>query len=179
LTGKSVARILLAVRVLAIDPAVRNTGYAVLEGDPRKPAVLGYDVISISKSIPQSAALAAVRQHLANLIAKFQPDEVAVEGIIYVQSHQTAITMGAARAAALIAAADAGLKVYEYPPKKVKNAVVGHGNADKSQVAFMVRALLGLAETPPPDAADALAIAIAHLQASDPLKAKLLERRLV
>jgi len=167
------------VRVLAIDPAVRNTGYAVLEGDPRKPVVLAYDVISIPKNIPQSAALAAVRQHLASLIGKFQPDEVAVEGIIYVQSHQTAITMGAARAAALIAAAEAGLRVYEYPPKKVKSAVVGHGNADKSQVAFMVRALLGLAETPPPDASDALAIAIAHLQASDPLKAKLLQRRTV
>lgn len=167
------------MRVLSIDPAVRNTGYAVLEGDPRKPAVLGYDVISIPKNIPQSAALAAVRTHLANLIVKFQPDEVAVEGIIYVQSHQTAITMGAARAAALIAAADAGLRVYEYAPRKVKSAVVGNGNADKSQVAFMVRALLGLAETPPADAADALAIAIAHLQASDPLKAKLLDRRIV
>jgi crossover junction endodeoxyribonuclease RuvC len=167
------------MRVLAIDPAVRNTGYAVLEGDPRKPVVLGYDVISIPKSLIQSAALAAVRSHLANLIAKFQPDEVAVEGIIYVQSHQTAITMGAARAAALIAAADHGLPVYEYAPRKVKSAVVGNGNADKAQVAFMVRALLGLSETPPPDAADALAIAIAHLQASDPLKAKLLDRRLV
>lgn len=164
------------MRVLAIDPAVRNTGYAVLEGDPRKPAVLGYDVISIPQALIQSAALAAVRSHLANVIAKFQPDEVAVEGIIYVQSHRTAITMGAARAAALIAAADHGLPVYEYPPKKVKMAVVGKGNADKSQVAFMVRALLGLAETPPPDAADALAIAMAHLQSSDPLKAKLLER---
>lgn len=167
------------MRVLSIDPAVRNTGYAVLEGDPRKPAVLGYDVISIPKKLAQSAALAAVRTHISNLIAKFQPDEVAVEGIIYVQSHQTAITMGAARAAALIAAADHGLAVYEYPPKKVKSAVVGNGSADKSQVAFMVRALLGLSETPPPDAADALAIAIAHLQASDPLKAKLLERRIV
>lgn len=167
------------MRVLAIDPAVRNTGYAVLEGDPRKPAVLGYDVISIPKKLAQSSALAAVRTHLAHLITKFQPDEVAVEGIIYVQSHQTAITMGAARAAALIAAADHGLPVYEYPPKKVKSAVVGNGAADKSQVAFMVRALLGLPETPPPDAADALAIAIAHLQASDPLKARLLERRLV
>jgi crossover junction endodeoxyribonuclease RuvC len=167
------------MRVLAIDPAVRNTGYAVLEGDPRKPRVLGYDVISIPKNIPQSAALAAVRTHLVNLIAKFQPDEIAVEGIIYVQSHQTAITKGAARAAALIAAADHGLPDYEYAPRKVKSAVVGNGNADKSQVAFMVRALLGLSETPPPDAADALAIAIAHLQVSDPLKAKLLDRRLV
>ena len=167
------------MRVLSIDPAVRNTGYAVIEGEARKPAVLAYDVIAIPKRLPQSGALAAVRTHLANLIQKFEPDEVAVEGIIYVQSHQTAITMGAARAAVLIAAADAGLPVYEYPPKKVKSAVVGNGAADKSQVAFMVRSLLELSETPPPDAADALAIGIAHLQASDPLKAKLLERRLV
>jgi crossover junction endodeoxyribonuclease RuvC len=165
------------MRILAIDPAIRNTGYAVLEGDPRKPTVLGYDVISIPQKLIQSAALSAIRSHLVNVIQKFQPDEVAVEGIIYVQSHLTAITMGAARAAALIAAADHGLPVYEYAPRKVKMAVVGNGNADKSQVAFMVRALLGLAETPPPDAADALAIALAHLQASDPLKAKLLARR--
>jgi crossover junction endodeoxyribonuclease RuvC len=116
---------------------------------------------------------------LVNVILQFKPDEVAVEGIIYVQSHQTAISMGAARAAALIAAADHGLAIYEYAPRKIKMAVVGRGTADKSQVAFMVRALLGLAETPPPDAADALAIALAHLQASDPLKARLLDRRLV
>lgn len=167
------------MRVLSIDPAVRNTGYAVLEGDPRKPRVLTFDVISIPKSAPQSRALAAVRMHLANIIQKFQPDEVAVEGIIYVQSHQTAISMGAARAAALIAAADHGLAIYEYAPSKVKMAVVGKGTADKSQVAFMVRALLGLSETPPSDAADALAIGMAHLQASDPLKSKLLERRLI
>eukprot|EP00903_Cladosiphon_okamuranus_P003479 g3477.t1 len=84
--------------------------------------------------------------------------------------------MGAARASAMIAAADHGLAVYEYSPKKVKMAVVGKGTADKVQVAFMVRALLGLAETPSSDAADALAIGLAHLQASDPLRAKLLDR---
>ena len=167
------------MRVLSIDPAVRNTGYALLEGDPRKPTVLAFDVISIPKTVIQSAALSAIKTHLTHIIQKFQPDEVAVEGIIYVQSHKTAISMGAARAAALIASADHGLKIYEYSPKKVKMAVVGNGNADKSQVAFMVRAILGLAETPPSDAADALAIGMAHLQASDPLKAKLLERRLV
>ena len=165
------------MRVLAIDPAVRNTGYAIVEGDGQRATALAYEVISIPDRLPQSAALAAVRAHLRNIIEKHQPDEVAVEGIIYVQSHRTAISMGAARAAALIAAADAGLNVYEYAPMKVKMAVVGKGKADKQQVAFMVRALLGLAETPPPDAADALAIAMAHLQASDPLKAKLLDRR--
>jgi crossover junction endodeoxyribonuclease RuvC len=167
------------MRVLAIDPAIRNTGYAVIEGDARQPRVLTYDVIAIPAKVSQSGALSAIRSHLAHLITQYSPDEVAVEGIIYVQSHQTAITMGAARAAALIAAADAGLPVYEYAPKRVKQAVVGRGTADKQQVAFMVRALLGLSETPPHDAADALAIAFAHLQTGDPLKAKLLERRLV
>ena len=167
------------MRVLSIDPAVRNTGYAVVEGVGREARALAYDVISIPDRLPQSAALAAVRTHLRNIIEKHQPDEVAVEGIIYVQSHRTAIAMGAARAAALIAAADAGLSVFEYAPMKVKMAVTGKGKADKQQVAFMVRALLGLSETPPHDAADALAIGLAHLQASDPLKAKMLERRQV
>jgi crossover junction endodeoxyribonuclease RuvC len=167
------------MKVLAIDPAIRNTGYAVVEGDGRTARALAFDVIAIPAKLPQSAALAAVRTHLKNVIEKFQPDEVAVEGIIFVQSHKTAISMGAARAAALIAAADAGLNVFEYAPRKIKMAVVGKGTADKQQVAFMVRALLGLSETPPHDAADALAIGLAHLQASDPLKAKMLERRQV
>ena len=165
------------MRVLAIDPAVRNTGYAIVEGDHRSATVVAYDVVRIPERVPQSGALAAVRTHLVHLIRTHEPDEVAVEGIIYVQSHRTAISMGAARAAALIAAADAGLSIFEYAPSKVKQAVVGNGKADKAQVAFMIRALLGLSETPPHDAADALAIAIAHLQASDPLKAKLLDRR--
>lgn len=167
------------MRVFAVDPAVRNTGYAVLEGDARSPRVLDFGVISIASSHSQSAALSAVRSHLYHLMTKWQPDEVAVEGIIYVQSHQTAISMGAARAATLIAAADHGLKIYEYAPRKVKMAVVGKGTASKEQVAFMVRALLKLSETPPADAADALAIGMAHLQAADPLRAKLLDRRLI
>ncbi len=167
------------MRVLAIDPAVRNTGYAVLENAGRDVRPLVYDVIRIPARTPQSGALSAIHTHLCALIRQFEPDEVAVEGVIYVQSHQTAITMGAARAAAIIAAASHGLPIYEYSPKKVKQAVVGRGTADKTQVAFMVRALLGLAETPPSDAADAIAIAMAHLQASDPLKGRLLERRLI
>ena len=167
------------MRVLAVDPAIRNTGYAVVEGDHQRATAMAWNVIRIPDAIPQSAALAAVRTHLAAIIEQYAPDEVAVEGIIYVQSHRTAISMGAARAAVLIAAADRALPVYEYAPRRVKQAVVGNGAADKQQVAFMVRALLGLAETPPHDAADALAIGIAHLQASDPLKAHLLQRRLV
>jgi len=80
------------LRILAIDPAVRNTGYAVLEGDQHKQNVIDYGVISIPAKIPQSGALAAVRTGLANLIKQYEPDEVAVEAIIYVQSQRTAIS---------------------------------------------------------------------------------------
>lgn len=167
------------MRVLAVDPAIRNTGYAVLDGDCSGQKVVTYDVISVPDRLCQSKALAAIHTHLVGIIRAHQPDEIAVEGIIYVQSHRTAITMGAARAAALIAAAEHALDVYEYAPRKVKMAVVGNGAANKNQVAFMVRALLRLNETPPADAADALAVAIAHLQASDPIRAKLIGRAMI
>ena len=94
---------------------------------------------------------------------------MAVERIIYVQSHQTAIMMGAAKAAVVIAAAEAGLRIMEYSPKSVKLSVVGRGAAQKTQVAFMVRALLELRETPESDAADALAIAICHARSATSL----------
>lgn len=162
------------MRVLSIDPAIRNTGYAILEGDSRSQKALDYGVIALPKSLTQSQALAAIQTTLGNLITKWQPDEVGVEAIIFVQSHRTAITMGAARAAALIAAAQASLPIYEYSPSKVKKVVSGRGAAQKSQVAFMVRALLGLDESPPHDAADALAIGIAHLSTGDPARASLL-----
>lgn len=165
------------MRILSIDPAIRNTGYAVIEGDSRTHKPLDYGVISIPAKLSQSKALAAISSTLSNLIKKWEPDEVAVEGIIYVQSHRTAISMGAARAAALIAAASHGLRVFEYAPRKAKQAVVGNGAADKQQVAFMVRALLGLSETPEHDAADALAIGLAHLFSSDPNSLKAIPRK--
>lgn len=165
------------MRVLGIDPAVRNTGYAILEGQERAATLITHGTITVPARYRQSFALEAVCTGIKNLILQYGPTELAVEGVIYVQSHSTAITMGAARAAALIAGANAGLRVFEYSPRKVKKAVVGKGTAGKEQVAFMVRALLGMEQTPSPDAADAIAIALAHLQSSDPLKAALLDRR--
>lgn len=87
--------------------------------------------------------------------------------MIYVQSYKTAILLGAARGAAILAAAENGLPVFEYAPKRIKQATVGRGGAGKNQIAFMVRALLGLAETPGPDAADALAIGLTHLRSEE------------
>jgi crossover junction endodeoxyribonuclease RuvC len=152
-------------RVLAVDPSLRSTGYAVLEkagaGNIR---ALAYGNIRNPNTLRISSCLVCIHDRLAELIQKFEPDCGAIEGVIYVQSHRTAITMGAARGAALLAMAERGVATHEYAPRRVKQAVVGRGGAQKDQVAFMVRALLGLAETPEADAADALAIGLTHLQ---------------
>ena len=161
------------MRVLAIDPALRNTGFAVIEqalapaGKPKYRALV-YGVIKNHRDLRQSGCLVAIREQIVEIIREHSPDVCAVEGIIYVQSYKTAITMGAARGAAILAAAEHGLEIYEYAPRRVKQAVVGKGGAAKQQVAFMMRALLGLTETPEADAADALAIGLAHCYARDP-----------
>ncbi|MAS96235.1 MAG: crossover junction endodeoxyribonuclease RuvC [Verrucomicrobiales bacterium] len=165
------------MRVLAIDPALRNTGFAILEQSfsPTGKSVyraLTYDVIRNSRNLRQSGCLVEIRQRLHDEIKTHRPEVCAVEGVIYVQSYKTAITMGAARGAAILAAAEHGMEIYEYAPKRVKQAVVGKGAADKQQVAFMIRALLGLTETPASDAADALAIGLAHCYAHDPVRKK-------
>ena len=103
---------------------------------------------TIASSLTMSSCLVAIRDRLAELIHAHEPDCCALESVIYVQSHKTAITLGAARGSAIMAAAERGLPVFEYAPKRIKQATVGNGSADKSQVAFMVRALLGLTETP-------------------------------
>jgi crossover junction endodeoxyribonuclease RuvC len=168
------------MRVLAIDPAIRNTGFAVIEGlVGKEPQALEYGTISLPARLPQSACLLAIKQHIDGLIKKWEPDELAVERIIFVQSHQTAIIMGSARAAVILAAAENGLRVVEYSPTSVKLAAVGRGSARKDQVAFMMRAILHLTETPQSDAADALAIALAHLSSSDPSKATVIDRKYI
>lgn len=153
------------LRVLCIDAALRNTGYAVVEGDGRQSKAIAYGVVRNGPKLSQSACLVAIRKAILEVIAEFRPNCAAMESVIFVQSHRTAILLGAARGASIIAAAEQGLPIFEYPPKRVKQATVGRGNAQKDQVAFMMRALFKLTETPPHDAADALAIGQTHLQA--------------
>jgi len=156
-------------RVLAVDPSLRGTGYAVLErGESgRKIKALTWGVIRNAAKLSQSGCLVAIHDQIRDVVERYNPCCAAFESIIYVQSHQTAIILGCARGAAILAAAQRGLSIFEYPPKRVKQAVVGRGGAQKEQVAFMVRALLGLTETPQADAADALAVGLAHFQAVD------------
>lgn len=154
-------------RVLAIDPALRNTGWAIVERTGRELKSIAYGVISNHPKLLHSGCLVAIREQLHAVIREHTPTVCAIEATIYVQSFKTAIVLGTARAACLIAAAEHGIAIYEYAPKEVKQAAVGRGAAQKDQVAFMIRSMLRLRETPPPDAADALAVGIAHFQNAD------------
>ncbi len=153
-------------RVLAVDPALRNTGWAVLQLDGKTISSLRYGVIANPAKLLHSGCLLAIREQLSEVIREFRPHECALEATIYVQSFKTAITLGSVRGAVLIAAAEHGLAIYDYAPREIKQAAVGRGGANKEQVAFMMRSMLRLRETPPPDAADALAIGLTHLQSS-------------
>lgn len=158
------------MRVLAIDASLRNTGVAIIEANRGQTRALYYGVIHNAASLRSSSCLVAIRDRLAELIHTHEPDCCALESVIYVQSHKTAILLGAARGAAILAAAERGLPVFEYAPTRIKQAAVGRGKADKNQVAFMIRATLGLTTTPGPDEADALAIGLAHLRAQEAAK---------
>src|SRR3954465_3896943 len=155
------------MRVLAIDASLRCTGVAIINGEGSKLSALYFGAIQNASSLRPSSCLVAIHDRLAELIHQHEPDCCALESVIYVHSHKTAIALGAAGAAAIRAAAGRGLPVFEYAPTRIKQATVGRGGADKGQVAFMVRALLGLTETPGPDAADALAIGLTHLRAQE------------
>jgi crossover junction endodeoxyribonuclease RuvC len=153
-----------SMHLLALDPALRNTGYAILEKEGTKMRAVRYGVIRNSAHLSMPGCLVEIHRRIDELIRNHQPEACAVEGLIYVQNTRTAITLGAARGSALLAAAQHGLAIFEYAPRRVKQSVVGHGAAQKAQIGFMVRTLLELTETPEADAADALAIGLTHFQ---------------
>lgn len=152
--------------ILGIDPSLRGTGWGVLSAEGNRLAGVAWGVVRNPPSLPVTGCLLEIYRGLAAAIAAHRPQAAAVEALIYAKNARTALVMGQARGAAMVAVAEAGLEIVEYAPKRVKQGVVGVGGAAKSQVGFMVRALLGLTETPPPDAADALAVAITHAHAT-------------
>src|SRR5256885_16493758 len=135
------------MRVLAIDASLRNTGVAIIDAANGKARALYFGVIHNPNTIRSSSCLVAIRDRLAQLIHQHEPDCCALEAVIYVQSYKTAILLGAARGAAILAAAESGLPVFEYATTRIKQSTVGTGAAAKNQVAFMIRALLELRET--------------------------------
>src|SRR5207244_11717010 len=113
------------MRVLAIDASLRNTGVAIIDANNGKPRSLYFGTIHNASSTRSSSCLVAIRDRLVELIREHQPDCCALESVIYVQSHKTAILLGAARGAAILAAAENGLPVFEYSPKRIKQSAVG------------------------------------------------------
>lgn len=150
---------------LGIDPGTATTGYGLvrLERDGELVAVK-YGVILTPKDDTASARLEMIYDGMNDLLKEYKPETAAVEKLFFSRNVTTALAVGQARGVVMLALQKAGLEAFEYTPKEIKNAVAGYGGADKRQVQEMVRALLQLDSIPKPDdAADALAVAITHL----------------
>jgi crossover junction endodeoxyribonuclease RuvC len=156
-------------RVLGIDPAAAGpTGYGIVESDGRKCRVVHYGALKVADKIRKEsagAALDAVHRLICGLLRDFSPDAVAVEAIFSALNVKTALRLAEVRGVVLLAAAQHGINIHSYAPRLIKASVAGYGNADKRHVQVMVSSILGMAELPEPaDAADALAVALCHLQ---------------
>ena len=158
------ARTRTAQTILGIDSSLRGTGYGVIRTAKPFPQTLAHGTISCPADWPHSRCLVRIMQSLRSVLKEHQPTVCVMEGLFYAQNLQTALVMGEARGAALATIAEAGLEIYELAPRKVKQAIVGYGAAQKLAVAKMVQRLLHLSTPPAPDAADALALALAHAQ---------------
>jgi len=153
--------------VLGIDPGLSATGYALVTSTAASMQAVSAGVIRTDRSLPMSERLAELYRDLVALISEHQPDEVAIERVFINRNLQTVEGVGRASGVAILAAAMAGLTVHEYTPSAVKKAIVGVGTASKQQVQELVARRLGLQAAPSPaDAADALAIAMCHLQSA-------------
>jgi len=157
------------IRVLGVDPAAAGpTGYGVVESDGRQCRMLYYGALQVAarrRKESLGAALQDIHALLCQLIERFSPAALAVEGVFAALNVRTALRLAEVRGVVLLAAAQHGVAVHSYSPREVKASVAGYGHADKRQMQLMVRALLAMRETPEPaDAADALAVALCHLQ---------------
>jgi crossover junction endodeoxyribonuclease RuvC len=157
-------------RVLGVDPASAGpTGYGIIESDGHRCRMLHYGALKVAAKRQKEclgAVLHDVHALLCRLMDEFSPDALAVESVFTALNMRTALRLAEVRGVVLLAAAQRGVAVHSYSPREVKASVAGYGQADKKQMQLMVRALLEMTETPEPsDAADALAVALCHLQA--------------
>ena len=155
------------MRVLGIDPGSRITGYGIAEKVGNRLVHIDNGAIFTDKAGDFPNRLKAIYEGLVRVIATYSPDAVAVEQIFLAHNAQSALKLGQARGAAIVAGVNAGLPVFEYTAMQVKQAVVGHGHATKDQVQQMVRILLNLPEIAQADASDALAVAICHANSAN------------
>ncbi len=158
------------MRILGIDPGSRTTGYGVVEMQGNRLRHITHGQIAAAKADDLPGRLQIIYQALEEVIRTTHPNAVAVEDIFVSNNARSALKLGHARGVALLAGTQAGLPVFEYSALQVKSAVVGYGKADKKQVQQMVKVLLCLSKAAPPDASDALAVAICHSHSAATLK---------
>ena len=155
--------------ILGVDPGSRITGYGVIRAEGRLIEYLDSGCIRVGEK-PMAERLRVIFQSLATLIGEYRPEEFAIEQVFMARNPDSALKLGQARGAAIVSPPTSGLAVHEYSARQVKQAVVGTGGADKTQVQHMVQALLSLSRPPQADAADALAVALCHAHMSQSVR---------
>ena len=151
--------------MLGLDPGLTCAGYGLVEREPRRLYAVDHGAIRTPRG-PVPARLALLYEEVRRLISVHRPDAVAVERVLFNSNTRTAMSVGQAAGVALLAAAQCGCEIAEYTPTEVKLTITGYGAADKKQMQLMIAKLLGLPAPPsPPDAADALGLAITHINA--------------
>ena len=152
--------------VLGIDPGYALMGWGVVEAEGSRMKLINYGCIETKAGVPMQNRLRTLQLGVRDLLTIYRPDDVAFEELFFARNVTTALMVGAARGAAIIAAAEYTNNLYEYTPMQIKQAITGYGKADKKQIQQMVKLLLKLDDIPrPDDAADAIACAITHCQA--------------
>lgn len=151
---------------LGVDPGTALLGFGIIRGED-VPELIEYGVVETTTAQTAAERLVRLYEAIWDLIHTYAPDELAIEQLFFARNVTTALAVGQARGVVLLAAAQHGMPVYEYKPSEVKQAISGYGKADKNQMQEMVRILLDLPHIPTPDdAADALAVALCHVQSS-------------
>ena len=149
-------------RIIGIDPGLLHTGWAIIESTGSNRKYIASGVVLPNKSETLSNRLVYIFRQVSIICENFQPDECSIEITFVNKNPQTTLTLGHARAAAIVAVADKNIPIFEYEPNKIKKALTSAGHADKDQVYKMVRMLLPAAQPKTPDESDAIAIALAH-----------------
>lgn len=155
------------MRVIGVDPGTAITGWGIVEGDGNDLQMVAGGVITTPAGMPLPERLQIIYRELTAVVERWQPETAALEELFFSKNAKTALAVGHGRGAAMLALANANLSIAEYKPLEVKQAITGHGGADKGQMQQMVKLLLALDVVPhPDDAADALAVAICHLHSA-------------
>ena len=151
------------MKIIGIDPGLVQTGYGIINVNNNQTSLIDYGIIKPTAKDSLANRLLTIFNDVCEVISSYKPQIFAIEEVFYGKNVKSAMRLGQARGASMVAAASKGIPIYEYSARKVKQSVTGNGNAHKTQVQFMVKAKLKMDHTPEPiDAADALAIALCH-----------------